>query len=96
MEVLGIGELLADQAAAHDLPVDLDERAVGLVVEGHLGDAGDDERVDEPAQDGEHEHAEHGRGELADEATHHFTPRALMTMSMSLMPMNGAMIPPTP
>ena len=84
------------QAAADDLAVDLDERAVGLVVEGHLGDAGDDERVDEAAQHGEHEHAEHGRRELADECTHHFTPRALMMMSMSLMPTNGAMMPPTP
>ena len=77
-------------------PSTFDQRAVGLVVEGHLGDAGDDERVDDPAQDREGEHAEHGRGELADESTHHFTPRALMMMSMSLMPMNGAMIPPTP
>ena len=40
--------------------------------------------------------AEHGRAELADERSHHFTPRALMTMSMSLMPMNGTMMPPTP
>ena len=29
-------------------------------------------------------------------ASHHLTPRAEMTMSMSLMPMNGATTPPAP
>ena len=29
-------------------------------------------------------------------ASHHFTPRAVTSMSMSLIPMNGAMMPPTP
>ena len=39
VEVLGRGERLADQRGADDLAVDLDERALGLVVEGDLADA---------------------------------------------------------
>ena len=69
---------------------------LALSMERHLGDAGHDERVDEPAEHGEHDDGDDGRRQLAHEASHHFTPRALMMMSMSLMPMNGAMIPPTP
>ena len=46
-----------------------------------------------PNSDGEDDHHDDRRDELA---SHHFTPRAVTTMSMSLIPMNGAMTPPTP
>src|SRR5262249_60595236 len=96
VEVLRVRELLAEQRAADDLPVHLDERAVGLVVEGDLGHTGHDERVGQAADHREDDDPEDRRPELTGEGTHHFTPRALMTTSMSLMPMKGTMIPPMP
>ena len=75
------------------LPFTLDERAVGLVVERDLADAGDDQRVDQAEEHGEDHHRDERGNELA---SHHFTPRAVTTMSMSLMPMNGAITPPAP
>ena len=74
--------------------VDLDERAFGLSVEGDLADRRDHQWVDDTGEHGEDdEHADGGR-QLA--AQHQETPRALMSRSMSLMPTNGAMIPPKP
>ena len=93
MEVLGGAEGLADERGADHLAVALDERAVGLVGEQGLGHAGHGQRVEEAAEHGEHEHHAEGGDELS---SHHFTPRAEMTTSMTLMPMNGVMIPPTP
>ena len=94
MEVLGLGEGLADQAGPDDVTVRvLDQRAVGLVVERHLGDAGDDQREDEPRDDREDDH-HHQRGKQL--ATHHDTPRFEMIRSMSLMPTKGATMPPSP
>ena len=93
MEVLGGAEALADEGGAHHLTVALDERAVGLVGEQGLGHAGHGQGVEEPADHREHgDHAE-GGDQLS---SHHFTPRAEMTTSMTLMPMNGVTIPPTP
>ena len=63
-------ERLAEQLAADDHPVDLDQRAVGLVVEGHLADPGDDERIDEPEDHADHDRHEQRRAELADEESH--------------------------
>jgi hypothetical protein len=54
MEILRLGELLADQAGADHLSVDLDQRAVGLVVEQQLGRAGHEERVDHAGDDHQH------------------------------------------
>ena len=93
MEVLGGGERLAHERRADDLAVSLDERAVGLVREQCLRHAGHGEWVEQAAEHGEHEHHAQGGYELS---SHHFTPRAEMTTSMALMPMNGVTIPPTP
>ena len=41
MEVFGLGEILADQRGADDLPVLRDQAAVGLVRKENLADAGD-------------------------------------------------------
>jgi hypothetical protein len=65
-------------------------------VECHLGDTGDHERIQETAQHREHDDPQYRRTELADEHSHHFTPKALMMMSMSLIPMKGMMMPPMP
>ena len=58
-----------------------------------LRDAGDDERVHDPEHHREDDHHHDGGQELA---SHHFTPRAVMSTSMILIPMNGATIPPRP
>ncbi len=42
-------------ARPDDLAVAPDQRAVGLVVEGHLREAGDHQRIHESEQHGEHE-----------------------------------------
>ena len=89
----GALKALPDERRPDHLAVPLDERAVGLVREQGLGHAGHGQRVEEAAEHGEHEHHAQGGDQLS---SHHFTPRAEMTTSMSLMPMNGVMIPPTP
>ena len=80
-----------------------DQRAVGLVVEGHLGDAEHDQRVEDPGEHGEEEQAAEGSEVLPDEArkTIHVgqppNPGMFKMMrSMSLIPMNGMIRPPTP
>ncbi len=93
MEVLRPGEALADQLRPDDRAVALDERAVGPSGEGDLRDAGDHERVDEPDENGEHEEGDEGGKELA---PHQTIPSCAMTRSISLIPMNGATMPPTP
>ena len=75
------------------VPSTVDDRAVGLVVERHLADAGDHQWVDPAEQDGEDDHHQDGGKDLA---SHHLTPSAVTIMSMSLMPTNGAIRPPTP
>ena len=62
LEVLGVGEGLADQARADDGAVALDERAVGLVGEGDLRDPGDDERVGDADEHGERDEGERAAG----------------------------------
>ncbi|GAA3041253.1 hypothetical protein GCM10020000_19970 [Streptomyces olivoverticillatus] len=59
---------LAEPLGAHGLAVGLDLRAVGLVVEGGLGDARDDQRVDHPADQRE--------GDQGAEPRHHQAGRA--------------------
>ena len=59
--------------------------------------AGGDQRVGDPEQHGEHDEGERRPGRAGGRtALIHFTPRAVMTMSMSLMPMNGTTTPPRP
>ena len=53
----------------------------------------DHEREGDPEHHGEDHHGDDRGKELA---SHHFTPNAVTIMSMSLMPMNGAMTPPAP
>ena len=93
MEVLRRGEALTDQARADDDAVALDERAVRPGREPELRDAGDRERVDDPEEDGEGHEGEEGGEELA---PHQTSPVAPTTRSISLIPMKGAITPPTP
>ena len=52
-----------------------------------------DERVDDPEDDREGDEGEQRREELA---SHQTSPDAPTTRSISLIPMNGAITPPTP
>ena len=53
MEVLGLGEALADERRADHVALRIvDQAAVGLVREEHLGDAGDRQRIDEAERAG--------------------------------------------
>ena len=47
VEVTVAGEVLADQLRADHMAVPFDQAAVGLVREGHLGDARDHERIED-------------------------------------------------
>ena len=97
MEILVVGEVLADQLGADHLPVLLDQAAVGLMRKDELRDPGHAERIDEAGDDG-HDDDHHDGG--ADLAQHRSDPQArpmaVTARSISLMPMNGTMIPPTP
>ena len=77
-----------------DLAVDLDDRPVGLVAEGDLADPPHREREDAAEQHDQADGDEQAGEQLA--AQHQCTPSPAMTRSMSLMPTNGAITPPTP
>ncbi len=99
MEPLVALPLLTEEAGADDPPVDGHEGARGLVPGRHLADAPDERGVEHPEEDGEDEHDPEACDGLPDDVVHgcHTIPgRWLTTRSMSLMPMKGAMTPPTP
>ncbi len=93
MEVLRPLEDLADQRRPDDRAVPLHERAVGPVRERDLRHAGHDQRIDDAHEHGEDEERDDRGNELA---AHQRIPSCVMTMSISLIPMNGAMMPPSP
>src|ERR1700722_19701086 len=97
MEVLVAGEVLADQRGADDLAVLLDQAAVCLVREHGLGNAGHQQRID---QTGDHRHRDdhHDRGANVFHLLWPLQARPIevTSMSISLMPTNGTMMPPTP
>jgi len=93
VEVARCGEGLADDARADELTVLSDELAVRLVLEEHLSDPGDDEWIDEAEDNGGDDCVENGGDEIARRMVSFLQARwmAVMMMSMSLMPRNGAM-----
>ena len=93
MEVLRPLEDLTDELRPDDRAVALDERPVGPPWEGDLRDAGHDQRIDEPDEHGEDEKRDERGNELA---AHQRIPSWVMTMSITLIPMNGATMPPSP
>ena len=108
LEVLRLArEGLADQRGADDLAVAVDQGTVGLPGEHHLGDAGDREGVGEPEDDGQDDDHPDCRPDLADREAERRSwawgasvqpmPGIWETSrSMSLMPTNGATMPPRP
>ena len=97
---VGVGERLPDQAAAHRLSVGLDDRAVGVVVQaGDLGHQPDEDRVGDAEDHGEHQQRPQRGPVLTNkigEVHGHIPGKSWITRSISLMPMNGAMMPPSP
>src|SRR4029077_12769214 len=101
-EVFRVGEVLPDQPGADQLAVLDDQAAVGLVVKDDLGDARDDERIDQSGDNRDHQRqasrAQQFGWERANDGfrTSHARCTAVMRMSINLMPAKGAMMPPTP
>ena len=96
MEPPCAGKRLADQAGPDDDAVALDERAVRAAREHHLRDSGDRERVRDPGEQREHEERDERREELAADDRHQTIPSPVTARSISLIPTNGATIPPSP
>src|SRR5262249_32525539 len=95
-------EPLTDDRRPDDMSTPLAQLSIRLVAEQRLRQPGHDERVDDAEQHrGDHGH-QHGNDEIPGEIhiRVHPWPQAslsvVMTTSMSLMPTNGAMMPPTP
>src|ERR1700741_5492080 len=88
-EVFRVGERLADQSRAEHLAVFLDQAAIGLVLERHLADAGDEQRIGEAVEDGHDQ-------QHADALENHASLSRTRIRSISLRPMNGPITPPTP
>ena len=97
MKIFVVGEILADQLGADHLAVLLDQAAIGLMRKDELRNAGHAERVDEAGDDGHHDDHHDGRADLAEHmGDPQARPMAVTARSMSLMPTNGTMMPPTP
>ena len=95
MEILRLGELLADQRAADDVPVHAHERSARLLREEELRERRHDARIDEARDDAQHQCQDDRGTELALEHGHTSRVRT-SRMSIALMPTNGMMMPPTP
>ena len=97
---VGVGEQLTDQPAAHRLSVDLDDRPVGVVAQaGQLRHQPDEQRVGDADDHGEHQQRAQRGPVLANEdwrSSCHIPGKSWITRSISLIPMNGAMMPPRP
>ena len=93
VEVAVVGEVLADEARADDDVVALEQRPVCAARECHLCDPGHDERVDDS---GEHRQRQEGEQRGDELAPDHDIPSPLTTTSISLIPMNGTTMPPSP
>ena len=93
VKVARLGEVLPEQARPDDVAIASDQRTVGSICEHSLPDCEDRQRIQDAGHDRQHQQNPQCRKELA---PHHFTPRAEITTSMSLIPTNGAISPPTP
>ena len=85
-------------------PLRIDQLAVGFVGKHHLRDARHGQRIQQAQQDRRHE-GHQGCDEKVPsdihvtrsfDVRHHARPSAVMITSMILIPMNGAISPPTP
>ncbi len=97
MEVAVGREALGDQAGADHHSVLLHQAAPGLVREDHSGDAGDGEGVGEAREQGQADDDDEGGAELVEHGSMPQTRWSAVTArSMTLMPMKGRTMPPSP
>ena len=78
------------------MPFLLHERTICLGRERDLRDPRDREGIEQPDEHREGEEGDDRRDDLATHSGGHTIPNPVTTRSISLMPTNGAMIPPTP
>jgi hypothetical protein len=95
VEVFRPGERLSDQFTSDDSAGDLEHRAVGLPGKEELRHAGDDAGVHQTG-DGAEQEGEYDRGAEQVSEHGHTKPRAVRRRSMSLIPTNGTIRPPSP
>src|SRR5580698_4898993 len=97
MEIFVAGEILPDQFRTDHVTIANNKAAARLMREKKLGDAGETQGIDQAGDQG-HQHDQHDGG--ADLFQHGLLlqarPAAVTAMSISLMPMKGTMIPPSP
>src|SRR5579864_3675479 len=101
MKIFRLGETLTDQLGADNAIAILDQTAVCLVEEDRLGDPGDSQRVEEARDHGEQKQdSDRGANGVLDISAHEdflqARLRPVTRRSISLMPMNGAVMPPMP
>ena len=97
MEVTRTRERLPDEARSSNLSVLHDQLSVGLVVKGKPCNAGHQERVYDPQYDARDDGVQASSDEMLFHDGFLYTSRnAVMTTSMSLIPMKGTMMPPKP
>src|SRR5262249_16869782 len=96
--------LLSDQVRANRFAIDGVQTAIGLVGENHLSNCRDDAGVNQPSNDGKEQRHHNSRSDGFMNNTHTTTPstrynvrcRTTRIRSMSLIPMNGIIMPPIP
>ena len=105
MEIFLAGEILPDQFGADYFAVALYQAAIGLMVEQDLGCTGHGQRISEPGYDGHADDHNDGRTDVLQHGSgslkpgwerNQASPTVVISISISLMPTNGAMMPPSP
>src|SRR5471032_1939068 len=97
-EVFRRREGLADQRRANRLAAGFDDAAAGLRSESDAADAGDGQWINHAADQRQCAEQDHGWTNMGghDGILSYTKLKAASSMSISLMPMNGRMMPPTP
>src|ERR1035441_771599 len=97
MQVSRPGECLSNNSRADNFAVAHDQLPIGLVVEEHLRQAGHHQRIDDSQHHGgDDRHQNCNLKILFHRSSSYASPTPMMSMSISLIPMKGTMIPPTP
>src|ERR1035438_1340370 len=97
MQVSRPGERLPNNSRADNFSVAHNQLPIGLVAEKHLRQAGHHQRIDDPQQyRGDDRHQNCNLKILFHRSPSYASPTPMMSMSISLIPMKGTMIPPTP
>src|SRR5690348_10178598 len=97
MKIPRPGKSLSDDTGSDDLPAAFDELPIRLVRKHDLRQSGHNQRIDDSQQDrGRDGHQDCGNQILLHDKFPYASPILVINMSMSLMPINGMMMPPMP